>query len=244
MLWSSMDRYDKIDGQKAYDLFNELYQKQVLIKVYVDGSDYEHLTLITALEPEAKEPVMRIDLPKGLYAVLQEKQPPLLLGFEFTGRDQLTHKFEARLFNITENEIWLKYPDQVRRYQFRDNFRIKAPRRGAYLTVHVEDQDLRMVIDNISLGGAFCLCANKYKSLIAATPVITRVLLLFTFMDQSLEIQIDRAVQKRMEPVVQPKKFGVAYEFVKIKTEAKRLLTQQIYELQREFLQRRLKAED
>ena len=233
-----MDPYEKIEGNKIIDLFNELYRHQVLIKVYVDGSDYEHLTVITDLEMD----MVKIDPPRGLRSVLDEKQTTQL-GFEFTGRDQLTHKFETRLQKTAEKEIWLQIPDHIRRYQFRNNFRIKAPR-GAHLLVTIEKTDVRMVIDNISLGGIFCLCSNKHKPLVEANPDLTDLVLRFSFMDQNVEIQIYKATQKRLEPVSQPKRFGVAYEFTKVKSEAKRLLTQQIYELQREFLQRRFKPED
>lgn len=232
-----MHAFEKIEGDKINELLKDLCQNKVLLRVYVDGSGYEHLTLITDLEPDAKVPLLRIDTPEGLQKVLREKQTDRV-GIEFKGWDRLTYKFDTHLDSVSDNKIWLRYPDHIRRYQFRDNFRIKAPR-DAILTATIEGIKLSMRIDNISLGGAFCLCAIKHKSLVAANPRITNLSLIFTSLGQCLEIQIEKAEQKRIEPVTQQKKFGIAYEFVKMYPEAKRLLTQQIYELQRDYLQRR-----
>ena len=234
-----MDSYEKIEGLKLLDIFTSLYKNQTLLKIYLFGSDYEQLTVITKLDTKTKQPFFQIDVPEGLHSALNEKQTDQLC-FEFTGEDRLTYKFETHLDVVEENKLILNIPEGLRRYQFRHNFRIKAPR-GAHLLVTLDKTDVRMTIDNISLGGAFCLCLNKYKTLVEANPFIIDATLLFTFMDQSVEVSIATAECRRMEPVIQPKKFGVAYEFVKISKEANRLLTQQIYELQREILQGRQK---
>ncbi len=91
-----MHAFEKIKGDKINELLKDLYQNQVLIKVYVDGSGYEHLTLITGLESDAKTPLLGIDTPIGLQKVLREKQSDRV-GIEFKGWDQLTYKFETHL---------------------------------------------------------------------------------------------------------------------------------------------------
>lgn len=235
-----MERFDKIEGPKIHELLSDLFQDKVLIKVYVDGSDYEHLTLITDLETQSKDPLLRIDAPRGIHAVLETMQTGEL-AFEFTGRDQLIHRFEARMNKATRQDIWLNYPESIRRYQFRNNFRIKVPPRGVYLTVTHKDTDLRMAIDNISLGGAFCHCSTRHKSLIESAAALHNIALQFRFTAQEIEIIIERAERRRLEQVDLPKKFGVAYEFVKMSKDAKRMLTQQIYALQREILQKRVR---
>jgi hypothetical protein len=65
--------------------------------------------------------------------------------------------------------------------------------------------------------------------------------LYFTFKNQCVNVSIQRTMIKRMEIRHRPKHFGLAFEFIQIKRDAKKLLVQQIYELQRAFLQNRLK---
>jgi c-di-GMP-binding flagellar brake protein YcgR len=235
-----MDYFEKIEGKKVFELFQELVKARTMIKVFVDGTDYERLSVVMEIDGDSKDFLFRIDPPEGLLSTLKIKQTTLL-GFEFTGRDSLTYKFDTRVTSAIDEPVWLAFPDHIRRFQARNNFRIKAPR-GAEFFVTIENVEICMTIDNISLGGTFCHCSNLHKELVEANPLLTDIRLQFTFLDQSVEVEIMSAERRRMTPSYLPKKFGVAYEFIKMKNDAKRQLRQQIYELQREYLQNRLKV--
>ncbi len=117
---------------------------------------------------------------------------------------------------------------------------MKAPF-DSHAIVAIDDNKIRMEIDNISLGGVYCYCRNKYKSLMAKDLEFSEMELYFTFKNQCVNVSIQHAVIKRMESRHRPKHFGIAFEFIKLKRDAKKILIQQIYELQRAFLQNRLK---
>ena len=70
---------------------------------------------------------------------------------------------------------------------------------------------------------------------------LTGMELYFTLKNQCVNVSIQRTIIKRIESRHRPKHFGVAFEFIQIKKDAKKILVQQIYELQRAFLQNRLK---
>ena len=236
---NEMMPFEKIENHKILELLQHLIKDKTLVKVSLPKDEYESLTVVTELRDQDSLPQFRIAAPEGLAAVLKDKNAPHL-NFEFTARDHLNHRFEAQLRALTQSDVWLTCPDHIKRFQMRRNFRINAPR-GAELAVTIDDTDIRMVIVNISLGGAFCHCLNTHKPLVENHRRIEDLDLVFTLRNKSKTIQIQAAEIRRMDLHARPKHFGVAYEFVQIGKQAKKQLTQQIYDLQREFLQNRLK---
>lgn len=234
-----MPTFENIEGDKLLVIFQQLISQKILIKVYLPSIDYESLTLITDAQNDAKQPTFRIDVPKGLQNALADTKSKNL-SFEFTSSDKVIHRFNSNIESISGNGINLFFPDFIQRHQQRDNFRVKASF-DSHALVTINGQQLRMEIDNVSLGGVFCFCRNQYKPLIVQGLELTDLELCFTFQNQCVNVTIQRAMIKRLESRHRPKHFGVACEFVQIRRDAKKLLVQQIYELQRAFLQNRLK---
>ena len=232
--------FEKIEGQRVIDIVHYLFSEKTLVKVSLRDKEFDHLTVITNLRNESNERTFQIDPPAGLYALIKQSAPREL-DFEFTGSDQLPHKFSAQLQHAGQKEIWLSYPAFIQRHQLRNNFRIKVPTE-AQLQVLVGQTDVRMIIDNISLGGAFCHCSNGYKPLFEEKQQLNKLEMMFTLSDHCIEVPIERAVVRRLEPRTRPKHFGVALEFVQISNEARKKLTQEIYDIQRYYLQSRRKT--
>ena len=236
-----MATFDNIEGEKRLHLFNDLINRQTLVKVTLANTDFESLTVLTATKEDEEGLFFEIDLPDGLMAAMS-KTPPESMSFEFTGEGHLTHRFDAKLIDISQSSIWLRSPDAIHRYQMRDNFRIKVMRES-FATFDTEEGQVSMMIDNISVGGVYCYCSNSHKPLMESYPTIQNLTLQVTAKSGCFLVPIEQALVKRIEPWMRPKHFGVAFEFVQIAKETRKQLIQHIYNLQREFLQNRLKLE-
>lgn len=234
-----MTTFENLDGEKLLSVFQQLVKQQILIKVYLPRVDYENLTIVTDARANGRQQIFQIDAPKGLHTAIEESESNKL-SFEFTSDDKVTHRFTSNIVTVGRKTITMLYPSIIQRHQQRDNFRIRAPF-DSYATVLLEDAMIRMEIDNVSLGGVYCYCPNKYKPSMPQGLEMTGMELTVTLRNQSSCVRIQKAAIKRVESRHRPKRFGIAFEFIKISRDDKKLLVQLIYELQRLYLQNRLK---
>lgn len=234
-----MPGFEKIEGQKLIDIFDQLLSDKTLVKISLPDQEFDRLTVITGLRQADGARFFQIASPEGLNSMIQQSGVELI-RFEFTGIDQLPHKFAARIQAAGPKEVWLEFPDHVQRHQLRNNFRIKVPTE-APLQVQIDQTTVRMIIDNISLGGAFCHCANQHKPLFQERQRLNKLEMSFMLSGHTVEVSIERAVVRRLEPVSRRRNFGVALEFTQVSNEARKKLTQQIYDIQRYYLQKRRK---
>lgn len=236
-----MTAFETIDGLKIDSIFDHLIGERTLVKVCLPQTSYESLTLFTDVRKDQKSKAFRIDPPKGLMDNLRQAHTDRL-EFEFTGPDQLLHRFEAEATSFSESDLWFEYPLKIARYQMRDNFRVKV-RSDSFAELEIDEQKVRMKIDNLSLGGAYCLCKKKFKPLFAEDSRLEDMALKIAFKNEAFSSNIDLVQVKRIEPHVQPKFFGIAFEFIRMQNDVKKKLVHYIYEMQRQFLQTRLKTE-
>jgi c-di-GMP-binding flagellar brake protein YcgR len=188
---------------------------------------------------DGSDPIFDMDPPKGFIGAIADSKAKSI-HFEFTSEDRVTHHFDADIKTVTKNNVTLLFPQFIHRHQQRDNFRVKVPF-DAYAKLSIDDVELRMAIDNISLGGVFCLCPNKFKSKFNEQQLLNNMELIITLDTQCVIVGIQQVQVNRLEIKPQPKHFGIAFEFRRIKRKDKKVLVQQIYEFQRYFLQNRLK---
>jgi hypothetical protein len=236
-----MTEYETIEGPKIDIIFDQLMQDRTLIKVSMPEMAYENLTLLTDIQEDDKEKRFTIDPPKGLLDYLGQAQTDRLF-FEFTGPDHLIHRFEAQPTALSKSALCLRFPQAIDRYQMRDNFRVKVLS-GSYAELQIEDRTMRMEIDNLSLGGVFCICSKAFKSLLEGTPRLEDMELTIALKNDLFVANIERVLVKRIETLSRPKYFGIAFEFLKMHKEVRKRLVRHIYELQRDFLQTRLKMD-
>jgi c-di-GMP-binding flagellar brake protein YcgR len=233
-----MQDYEVLDHPMVLELIRFLHAQRTLVNVVAAGG-YERLTVITDFTSGASRPVFVIDPPSGLREAIKE-QPAAALEFEFTGDDRLKHQFDARLIRDDGQRLHFAIPDHIRRYQMRSNFRITTPH-GAELLVTLQERHVSMAIENISISGVLCCCSNSHKELVESHPFVENVQLVFTFHFHCTMVPVAQAEMRRLESEARLKKFSVAYHFIQIKNEARQLLRHQIYEMQREYLQNRLR---
>jgi hypothetical protein len=232
-----MPNFENITGPKVFDLIQDLIKGKALVKVSIQGKDFERLTVILAIHVEtAGIARFQIDPPEGLWLVLRQLRQPILY-FEFMSQDRLPHRFEIPLAD-PDTEGWLPCPRTIKRYQLRNDFRINAPA-NAYATAIINEAEFKMAIDNISLGGFFCHCPNSAKALLFKDQIIENLSLVFSFGGEYQMLPIGRVVVRRIDGRTRQRHFGVAFEFTLVDDETKKRLVQLVYALQREYLQNR-----
>lgn len=236
-----MSSHEKVPREKIGGLLDALIKNKTLIKVMAPEIDYERLTIVTEARRRRGGECFQIDPPEGLAEAVQ-KNAIDTLSFEFSTEDRLPHRFEASVIE-SETQIWLWYPDHIKRFQLRNNFRIKAPA-DANATILIGDTKAKMTVENISLGGIFCHCPNRHKELISDGLQCGTIDMVFNFEGQRQMVSVDKGIVRRVEGRTLARHFGVAFEFTHVKADAKRRLTSIIYDLQRSYLRDRFRKKN
>jgi hypothetical protein len=236
-----MTTFETIEGVKIDSIFDHLIRERTLVKVSLPQTSYENLTQITDVREESNSKAFRIDPPRGLMEHLRQA-PADRLAFEFTGPDRLLHRFEVPATSFSDSDLWLDYPLKIARYQLRENFRVSVSSDSS-IELEIDNQNVRMIIDNISLGGAYCMCEKKFKPLFFKDSRLADMRLKIALKNDTFVSHIDLVQVKRIEPHVRPKLFGIAFQFIKMHNDSRRKLVRYIYEMHRQFLQTRLKME-
>lgn len=236
-----MTTFETIDGIKIDSIFDHLIGERTLVKVFLPQTTYEQLTLITDVREDQNSKAFRIDPPRGLMDNLRQAHVDRI-AFEFTGPDQLLHRFEAPVTSSSDSSIWLEYPLKIARYQMRNNFRVKL-RGDSFAELEIGQQKVRMEIDNLSLGGVYCVCKKKFKQVFDGANRLEDMTLKIALQDDIFISKIDAVRINRIEPHARPKFFGIAFEFIRMQNDVRKQMVRYIYEMQRQFLQTRLKIE-
>lgn len=234
-----MTTFENLDGDKLLAIFRQLVKQKIFIKVYLPQVNYESLTVVTDTHDAGRQPNFQIDVPEGLLAAIKESKSNQLL-FEFINTDKVTHSFKSDVLRIRKKSISMLYPSIIQRHQKRENFRIEAPF-DSFAVVCLEGSTIRMEVDNVSLGGVYCYCPNRYKASMVKGLELADMEMTFTLKNQCSCVAIQQAAIKRVESRHRPRRFGIAFEFIKVNRDNKKLLVQLIYDLQRAYLKNRLK---
>lgn len=234
-----MTSYENIEGPKLNTLFENLASTRTFVKVSLAHSDYESLTVVAQTPMEGSHNLFTIDPPGGLVEAVAQSNSSRL-HFEFNTDDGVAHHFDSEIKTISNASVCLHFPPFIQRYQQRDNFRVKVIF-DSFAKLIIEECEVRMEIENLSLGGVYCICKNKHKAKFAEQQMLQGLELNIATPNECHVVPVEQARVNRIESKPRPKHFGIAFEFIRIKRDAKKILTQQIYELQRQRLQHRLK---
>jgi hypothetical protein len=222
-----------------------LIEDNTLIRINFKASETERICVINSQRRIADGPYFQIDIPEEMAVPDKEDEWKVEMAFDFMGRDRLNYSFTASGAIISGNKLWIKVPAQIERIQQRNNFRIDTPRRSV-LDLSYREKRYSLILENISLGGAFGRVRKSLKSGLVRLPVqvdstIENLRLVIPTDDKPTEILIRLSRIARI--VKDPDKRLLAYgiEFLEIGREEKARLTRIIYDLQRRFLKHRLK---
>ena len=238
-----MAESEKIKGAAIPKLFEELLHHKTLLKLSVSDTDYEHLTLITALVNRNKGPHFAIDTPEG-FEQATAKIAPRHLHFEFTGKDHVKYTFRCNGAEINNNRIYVKYPRQIERWQRRELFRVNAPA-GTKLYLPLDTLRYELDVIDISIGGTLAALVRTDSHDFDNPPfadarILKDIELVFPSETVRRPIKIKTVQLKRLRKISEKTGYEVAFEFYEISTGEQRRLTDLIYHLQRQALRQRL----
>ena len=238
-----MAESEKIKGAAIPKLFKELLHHKTLLKLTVSATNFDHLTLITALVNRNKGPHFVIDTPEGFELATAEISP-WHLHFEFTGKDHIKYTFRCIGGEIDNNRIYLKYPHEIERWQRRELFRVNAPA-GTKLSLPQDTLRYEMDVIDISIGGTLAALVRTSPHDLENPPfanarILKDIELVFPSEIMRQPIKIKTVQLKRLKKNSEKTGYEVAFEFYEISTAEQRRLTDLIYHLQRQALRHRL----
>jgi len=235
-----MPDIDIIDGLKILSLMQVLQNDRTLIKLRIPARDFNHLTIVTAVAPIGREAFFQIDYPRGFkeatYGIEEWR-----LKFEFTGSDNLPYAFATVGGERVGKEVWVKLPDHIERQQKRDDFRLRLPY-GTKIYLSAAEAPWKLRIENLSRGGVLGVenITAKSDALFQEGDTVADIQIHFPKARENKMISIKQATIRRVDKDAGQKRRFYAFQFTEVDRSAETLLVRYIYDLQREFLRRRL----
>ena len=236
---------ENIQGQDILRLLRELQKDRSLVKVYLPDNDFKTIARITDIQTRRKITYFLIDRPENFKAVAKSSSAGSY-EFEFTGKDEIKYAFQASVWQIENNKIWLELPRIVERQQRRRQFRISVPA-GTTLCFKFNSIQYELKVIDLSLGGSLGALAgtakdNNRNADLARIEHIQALELSFPAEYEGIRVTIKRATIKRLKHYPQNNRYEYALEFQEIDNINKKKLNEQIYRFQREFLRKRLRV--
>jgi hypothetical protein len=235
---------EKIQGDKCVLLFRQLIEQKIIVSMYVEGTDFEQLTVITGLEQTPFGEHLIIDAPSGFTAAVNNTND-WTLRFTLNGPDKLEYLFSTQGGTCSDNEIKVPFPESVQRLQRRKDFRVNTLPNTKLLFVN---PDLKGVIllNNISMGGVFGALVkhsrkNSNGSLLDVHQLVRNIAITFPAHGdiEKQVVMIKKAKVVRIERDQQRHVYRYALEFKGMSRDQEALLRHTIYQIQRYYLKNR-----
>jgi c-di-GMP-binding flagellar brake protein YcgR len=229
---------DRIQGQKRLRFFNQLRTNKTLIVMYLLGTGYERLTMITDVDVQDGTQRFQIDYPTGFKRAI-EGMNPWRIRFECNLQDRLTYLFRTTGGEINGREIWLGFPAFIERKQRRKDFRVKAPS-GAQLCFASRNGKIEASVLNVSLAGALISIDSESAVDQTAEPgdVFHNLVLSYTSKGEVLKIHIHQAMVKRSLNKGETPMKHYALHFNHLKRDQQKKFHDLIYTFQRKELRK------
>ncbi len=234
-----MEDTDRIYGKRRFALFDQLQNDRIVITLNLLGKDYEKLTIVTGVVTENGTPYALIDIPTGFRETLQgnEKREAL---FDFVGKDKILYSFRTVVDRVTENEIWIEFPEFIERVQKRKHYRIVPPL-GTKIYFAVDDRKCEVNVVDLSQRGALISQSERFQKEVKLSngEYIKNINLICEEKSLKLQIDIKKAQIKRIVKNPETGRYTYAFQFIDIEMREKNELEDWIYRAQREFLRKR-----
>jgi len=241
-----MEYDDIIGNKKILAILEQVKNGKSLIRMKLLGMDYEQLTIIGDFRNTGKAMYLLIDCPNGFADMTGDASRQIQC--EFTGSDKLSYCFYADIARIDQNNIWVLFPDLIRRRQLRRDFRVDVPY-GTQMVFKKHEVLLKNQVINLSLGGAFGVIISARNMVqpvwpLCAGDAVTDIELTFRSKHSEQRVSIRKARIVRFEENQDLRGYCCAIHFVNMDKPEEKALTELIYVIQREYLQKRLPVAD
>jgi len=239
-----MEYIDKIVDHNRYVILNQLMVSRSFAKWYHPDNDFYELILISEVEVDLPQPYLKIEFPEGDYQERAQFKNELL-EIEFQGLDHLPHRFETKIIRFNDDHVLLEIPEKILRIQKRENFRIKCPE-GSTLQFVYGSEKFEFNLINISFGGLFCFgdthpSKTKIPKL-SKGERLAGVTITLPVNYKRHHIKIKETAMVRFHSGQNSENIGYAFRFISINSNEKNRLKKVIYEIQRLFLERRVRV--
>jgi c-di-GMP-binding flagellar brake protein YcgR len=233
-----------VQGSKMLDLFRYLIESKKILSLQVIGTRFECLTFVTEFNENSTQSHIVINLPSDFEKAV-ENLKELELSFNFNGPDSVEYIFTTKGGTYEKKELTVLLPDYVKRLQRRKNFRLLTPK-GTQMNFQSKNFKGSFDLINISLGGTYCVLELKglpisKKPVLKVKQPIFNISIVFPGQQSAKknDIYIKKAEVVRVEADKKSFRHKYAFEFKYMDKDEKQKLTESIYRLQREYLQRR-----
>ncbi len=235
-----MTNAETIRGSQISVLLQELEEDNTLVNLRVLGKNYSHLTMVTGAKKVKGKSFFRIDYPAGFKQVI-DKTGSWRINFEFTGRDKVPYIFKTSEGEISEDGIWICFPEVIQREQRRKNFRIQAPV-GTVFYFELNSQDFEMGVIDISLEGALVTLKKGVESspLLKVGQTLKDARFKFPSNREELSVAVKEALVRRVETGPVKGRNRYAIQLTKMERTARRDFKDIIYKTERRILRKRV----
>ncbi len=240
-----MANIEIIQGDAILQLFNELQQEKIPLRVWLTGGGYEHLSHLKEIRKRLKSHYFLLDYREDFQKATEDIDN-WRLKIEFSGKDGIKYVFQTNDSDVSQGRIWIKFPETVHRYQRRSLFRLEAPH-GTRLYFAVNDIRYKLLVINVSLGGTLgvlvSLSRQMKQELKSNIPrILKNVQLVFPSKaenedDSKVTIKKCRIIRQERNPLT--KKYECAMKFKEITETEQKKLTELFYQWQRDYLRKR-----
>jgi len=140
---------ENIQGDAILQLFKELQQKKVPLKVMLTNGDYEHLSHLKEIRKRLRTHYFLIEYNED-FQEATENLDDWRLRIEFTGEDGIMYEFQTKDTDVSRGMIWIKFPETIHRYQRRSLFRLEAPH-GTRLYFDINEIRYKLFVINVKI---------------------------------------------------------------------------------------------
>jgi len=228
--------------EKTAVLWQALKQDGALVKLSDPDSGDTWRAVVNDVRIHRGRTILILEEAALLRAVLTE-HPGTRLLLTFTDRNHVPHTCEVVDHQLRDTQIGLMLPPVVTRHQRRKIFRLEAPS-GAELELRMEKQSCRLLLLDVSIGGALGLLAAAQSDAVAGLlgengRTIADAYLIFPNPTGRQRIRIAECAIRRQSIHRPSGKIQFAVEFNTLDGAEAQRLTELIYEYQRTYLRRR-----
>lgn len=236
----------KIQGKNRFDVFERLKKEKTLIRIKMERLDHEEWTTITDVRTKGKTHFFIIRPPNKFIDTAAGYENGHI-DFEFNSKDGMQFVFICTSGKILDEEVWIPFPEFIQQIQRRSDFRLGF-QGGTILNFEIDRVKYKMDLINLSMGGC-CAEIPAIKDEPEKSPVLKTgdslldVNIVSSLQEDNLEVQIKKASIIRVDDRKNNNGYRLGLQFVDIEREEVNKLKKMIYDLQRYFLQRRLKPD-
>lgn len=243
-MFKVIDALEKIQGKSRLDVFKQLKEEKKPIKIKMQRLDYEALTTITDVKTKGKNHFIIIRPPNDITDIADDFEKRSL-HFEFNSENGIQFSFMCPNGKIQDNDLWVPFPEFIEQIQRRRDFRLTSPVRTT-LDFEVDVVKYNMNLIDLSMGGA-CVEIPEIKNgtemlrVVKPGDKLLGVNIVSFSQGDKLGVRIRKASIIRVDEPKNHKGYRLGVQFTDIEREEVNKLKKMIYDLQRYFLQRRLK---